>query len=103
MSLLQKGISYLTEMFLSAFMGRNVKELRTRMGIQATQRSPKHTYLRGFLSAPMRRKHALEVTESEEAAFRARTRRGPGMGDPVCVWRKVWPDNGRKSKRYAQA
>jgi hypothetical protein len=115
MSFFKKGVAGLFQMFF----GSLIQKL-TRRQMDST---PKNCTLQGYfysreLEVPTPREQAtlrkpwrkrLVVTTDENEAYRdpqaLRMRRGTRLPPPpvIPVWRYQWPDNGRKSKRHAQA
>jgi hypothetical protein len=109
-----KGLEKLINLFRAPF-ARAWAELMAIAAIRQsmTQRAPKGCQLRGFLTGitPTIRdkdgkivRGTLHVTESEEEGMLyTKSTSTHKLHPPVSVWRQTWPDNGRKSKRHAQA
>jgi hypothetical protein len=103
------GLARLIALFANP-LARALTELKRRAGGWC---APKDCQLRGFWErgpnkgAKQSQRGLWELNKDGERVMVITTNPDNAVqdrfGNPVCIWRKQWPDNGRKSKRYARA
>jgi hypothetical protein len=108
------GLQKLVSLFASPFL-RAWNALAKAVAERGTIRAPKNCQLQGYLVGIRKRRRdrdgkiergELILSENEDDGVKYATKtRSPQLAPspPIPVWRQTWPDNGRKSKRHAQA